>query len=219
LSKLLLDDKPLIILPSLAEKIGLNESIVLQQLHYWLLESKNIKDGEKWVYNTYEDWQKQFPFWSVSTIRRIIGKLEKENLVFVGNFNKLKIDNTKWYRINRIQLDEQTTCSNWTDGMLKMNRPLPEITTEITKKYIQLADTVRLTQDEYQRLVEDFGKETVDAYIERLDEWQTNNPRKKKKDHNKTLRVWMKDKKKQNPIHEVKPERPKVFDPASLMED
>lgn len=141
MSRLLLDDKPLIILPSLAAKIGLNESIILQQLHYWLQESKNIKDDFKWVYNTYEDWKKQFPFWSVSTIRRTITKLENNKLVIIGNYNKLKIDNTKWYRIDYELLDsmsrppvqnEQTECSKWADGEPNMNRPLPEITTENT---------------------------------------------------------------------------------------
>jgi hypothetical protein len=95
LSKLLLDDKPLIVLPSLAGKVGLNESIVLQQLHYWLLDSKNIRDGFKWVYNTYEDWQKQFPFWSVRTLKRIITGLETDGLIITGNYNKLKIDRIK----------------------------------------------------------------------------------------------------------------------------
>ncbi|MGO4181838.1 replication protein [Paenibacillus sp. TAF43_2] len=57
---------------------------------------------------------------------------------------------------------------------------------------IQFHDTVFLTQEEYDRLVNDFGKERVDLYIEMVDEWQTNNPKKQKKDHNKTIRVWIK---------------------------
>ena len=35
-SKLLIDEPPLQVLPSLALKIGLNEAIILQQVHYWL---------------------------------------------------------------------------------------------------------------------------------------------------------------------------------------
>ena len=35
MSKLLLNEQPLLIMPTLASKIGLNESIVLQQIHYW----------------------------------------------------------------------------------------------------------------------------------------------------------------------------------------
>jgi len=62
--KLLLNEEPLIVLPSLAAHIGLQESIFLQQLHYWLNRSDHERDGHKWVYNSYKEWQKQFPFWS-----------------------------------------------------------------------------------------------------------------------------------------------------------
>ena len=43
MSKLLIQDRPIMILPTLAIKIGLNESIILQQIHYWLLTSKHEK--------------------------------------------------------------------------------------------------------------------------------------------------------------------------------
>lgn len=149
MSKLLLDDKPLIILPSLANKVGLNEAIILQQLHYWLGISTNKKDGEVWVYNTYDDWREQFPFWSVSTIRRTITKLENSGLIIVGKFNKLKIDNTKWYRIDYLQLEsvnrpsvqnEQTNSSKRTDELFNMNKPLPESTSENTSREKDVVD-------------------------------------------------------------------------------
>ena len=100
MSKLLINENPIIVLPTLAKKIGLNEALFIQQLHYWLADSKHTYDGYQWVYNTYEDWHRQFPFWSTSTIRRIIGKLESEGLIVSGNYNRFKMDKTKWYRIN-----------------------------------------------------------------------------------------------------------------------
>lgn len=123
MNSLLLDEYPLIILPSLAEKIGLNEAILLQQIHFWIGKKKHLKDGRYWVYNTYKEWEKQFPFWSISTIRRAITSLEKQNLLITGNYNKAGFDNTKWYTIdyegvesmNRpIVQNEQTACSEWT---------------------------------------------------------------------------------------------------------
>ncbi|MBY6276804.1 DnaD domain-containing protein [Symbiobacterium thermophilum] len=115
-TRLLLDEEPLVILPSLAAAVGLNESIILQQLHYWLERSNHIYEGHKWVYNTYEEWREQFPFWSESTIRRIITKLEKQGFIITGNFNRSKIDKTKWYRINYEKLtqlqDEQSTAQS-----------------------------------------------------------------------------------------------------------
>src|ERR1700704_2509942 len=101
-SKLLIYEPPLQILPSLAIKIGLNEAIVLQQIHYWISNplNKNIVDGRKWVYNTYDQWGVQFPFWSKNTIIRTIESLESKKLIISNSFNKLFRDRTKWYTID-----------------------------------------------------------------------------------------------------------------------
>jgi hypothetical protein len=101
-SKLLIHENPLQILPSLAVLIGLNEAIILQQIHYWISNelNKNIVNGRKWVYNTYEEWKSQFPFWSRNTIIRTIEALEYKKLVISGEFNKLSRDRTKWYTID-----------------------------------------------------------------------------------------------------------------------
>ncbi|SDN86290.1 hypothetical protein SAMN05443253_12225 [Bacillus sp. OK048] len=40
MSRLLINEGPVKIIPSLATKIGLNEAVVLQQIHYWLGISK-----------------------------------------------------------------------------------------------------------------------------------------------------------------------------------
>ncbi|WP_056997854.1 hypothetical protein [Fructilactobacillus fructivorans] len=77
MSSLLINEPPLMVIPSLAKKIGLNEAMVIQQLHYWLLKSNKVHENRKWIYNTYNDWQKQFSFWSVRTIKRTISNLKK----------------------------------------------------------------------------------------------------------------------------------------------
>ena len=120
---LLISEPPLQVLPSLAVKVGLNEAIILQQFHYWLQRSNKIRDGHRWIYNSYSEWNKQFPFWSNATIRRAIRSLEKQGFLISGNYNKAGFDKTKWYRIDYERLskasaqNEQTTCSNWTDGV------------------------------------------------------------------------------------------------------
>lgn len=168
LSRLLINESPLQVLPSLAVLIGLNEAIVLQQIHYWISNvlNKNVIDGRKWVYNTYEDWKKQFPFWSKSTIVRTIDSLENKKLIISGSFNKMSIDRTKWYTIDYEKLESfdigndknsyfhlpkmsSPIYSNWVvpfiqnDNMhlLKMSNPItrdyiPEINTEINKEII-----------------------------------------------------------------------------------
>ncbi|MEY8536040.1 hypothetical protein AALH30_21370 [Blautia pseudococcoides] len=133
MSNLLYNKRPLIVNPELACIIGLNEAIILQQVHYWIEKKKesniDFHDGRYWAYNTYEGWQNQFPFWSISTIRRTISKLEKIGLLLSGNYNRLGIDKTKWYTINYELVkelknykqpspsdqNEQMDCSHYTD--------------------------------------------------------------------------------------------------------
>lgn len=140
MSRLLLNEQPLLIMPKLAEKIGLNESIVIQQIHYWTdinrKTNKNYKNGYHWTYNSYTEWSEQFPFWSVSTIQRAIIRLEKLKLIVVSNFNRLKIDRTKWYRIDYNVLEaleespfgqiDMTNISRWHEHLFKLGLPLPE---------------------------------------------------------------------------------------------
>lgn len=155
MSKLLMDEQPLMILPKLAMKIGLYESVIVQQVHYWLLQKKNARDGYYWTYNTYGGWAEQFPFWSESTVRRAINGLEDKGILISGNYNKLKIDKTKWYRINyeilRTYEDENgfdgkvpmnnttahTEQMDWSDrliGETHESRPLPKTITKTTTK-------------------------------------------------------------------------------------
>ena len=106
--QLFLNENPLLILPELAKRIGLNEAIVLQQIHYWLVinenKQQNYHDGRYWTFNTYSDLQKQFSFWSEITIKRIVAKLKSNGYILVGNYNKYKYDRTNWYSIDYSKL-------------------------------------------------------------------------------------------------------------------
>jgi hypothetical protein len=110
MGKLLFDSRPLVVPTELACKVGLNEAIVLQQIHYWTVinekAGKNFVDGAYWVYRTVEEWREEFKFWSKCTIVRIIAKLEKAGLLVSDNHNASKVDRTKWYRINYEKLQE-----------------------------------------------------------------------------------------------------------------
>lgn len=105
---LLLDDHPLVILPSLAKELGnLNEAVFLQQLHYWLNRKKEegvnsacFIEERYWVYNSLDDWLKQFVWMSKKTLQRTINSLVSKGFVIKGNFNRTKMDQTCWYTID-----------------------------------------------------------------------------------------------------------------------
>lgn len=155
-ASLLIPETPMVILPTLAERIGLNEALFLQQLHYWISKSNHLHEGKRWVYNSYEGWQKHFPFWSVATIKRIVASLKNKGLIEIKNFNSLKLDRTNWYTINynhkALQLPsyeisrpsyeisrplaqfDPTIGSICTNHWLNLHQPIPENTTENTTK-------------------------------------------------------------------------------------
>lgn len=87
---------------SLAQKIGLNEAIIVQQLYFLLsLPGGKELNGHHWVYNTYEKWQKDhFPFWSIATIQRIFSNLESMLIVESCQPDK-GLSRKKYYRLNQ----------------------------------------------------------------------------------------------------------------------
>lgn len=137
---LLFKFRPLVINPQLAERIGLNEAIVLQQLKYWLNETESGLDhgGHRWVYNTVDQWQKQFPFWSVDTVKRALKSLQSQGIIFAEQLAKSKHDRTYHYAINyqSSALFEQSNlpCSEGGNLPSSIGAGCPVLHTEITTK-------------------------------------------------------------------------------------
>ncbi len=170
MSRLLLDEHPLMVMPNLAVKIGLNEAMILQQIHYWneinRKSNNNYRDGYYWTFNSYVNWGKQFPFWNKRTIQRAISNLEKYRLVVTGNYNKLKIDRTKWYRIDYKALEhlENAPCgqngtinmTKWLHLLDKLYPPLPETNTENKSKITLYALSSAITCEYIQTYLKAF---------------------------------------------------------------
>lgn len=108
MSRLLIDESPLQVLPSLAKAVGLEEAIVLQQLHYLLNASTNVRDGRTWVYNTHQEWsQVHFPWASEQTVRRVFKSLRDTGLVRASSeYNDFGLDKTLWYTIDYDELSK-----------------------------------------------------------------------------------------------------------------
>lgn len=104
----LLDSHPLLLDKKLAVILGLNQALLVQQIHYWLEKNKeagrNFHQGKYWTYNTIDQWQEEFPFWSRSTIKRSLKGLRERGILEVDNFNSYQMDRTLWYTINYKEL-------------------------------------------------------------------------------------------------------------------
>lgn len=156
-----MDKKCVVIDVNLAVVLGVSESIIVQQMSYWLEKSTHIIEGRPWIFNSYANWQKQLPFFCESTIRRLIKKLEDMRIILSANFNKCKMDKTKWYSIdydalnrleekdnsliyaNKEQMDETTdeaSCSNLAVDEINLTKAIPEITPETTPKDVVVVE-------------------------------------------------------------------------------
>lgn len=137
MSKLLFDRPPIVFDPELAELFGVPEAVILQQIHYWLQinrkANRSFKHGYFWTFNSYPSWQAQFPFWSVDTIKRALTSLERRGILISAVMNKMKMDRTKWYRIDYEALETQQNQRSVQNALIeegKMPSPIPETTRE-----------------------------------------------------------------------------------------
>lgn len=103
--------------PAVAAAIGLKESIIVERLRFWLGRSKHIFGGRPWVYNTYTEWQGQFPFWAVDTVKKLFQKLEHLGVIEgTQRFNFNRWNRTKWYTLNAEALAALTGNSGTADA-------------------------------------------------------------------------------------------------------
>lgn len=107
MSKLIIEEPPLQVLPSLALVIGLHEAIILQQLHYLLRDPRFGRriEEKQWIFNTAEDWRWQyFPFWTEKIIRKAMANLSRLNLIETIQ-PEGRVSRRKYYRIRTEELD------------------------------------------------------------------------------------------------------------------
>jgi hypothetical protein len=170
MSNLLYDEQPIVVDRTLAKMLGLNEAIILQQIHYWLKinekKKQNFYDGRYWTYNSAQEWKENdFGFWSLKTIQRTFSNLEDQNIFLVGNYNADRRDRTKWYSIDyekldllvqkyyvQMQKDKMTKCNSsecpnanrQVDSMHipNMGQPLPETSTETSSENTNQSDPI-----------------------------------------------------------------------------
>ena len=122
-----------------AKRFGVDEAIMLENLIFWIKKNKangkHFHDGRYWTYNSIKAFEELFPFWSKRQIERILKSLEKQNILYTGNYNKSHYDRTKWYAINEKVISfspnkemEKHETGNENNGTVE---PIPDINTNI----------------------------------------------------------------------------------------
>ena len=173
---LLMTSRPIVINPDLAYSIGLNEAIALQQINYWLQETKSgmESDGVRWIYNTTEQWLEQFPFWSESTLKRTFTRLKTLGVLKIEQLNKSQRDMTNFYTINyeselldevKVTESKRSKCTvpsghNDTMDKVKVTRSIRSKRTDVIRSKCTDDPTENTTENTTESTTEITGKDS-----------------------------------------------------------
>lgn len=106
MSNKLIDERPLVVLPSLAKQVGITKAIILQQIHYYTQgRDATVSGGFRWVRGSYQEIaQMCCDVWEWKTIRNNVQELEKEGFLISASLSSDRFDRTKSYRCNAEKL-------------------------------------------------------------------------------------------------------------------
>lgn len=91
-----------------AELIGLNEAIALEEMRSWTAwnerhsKRSHCNEGVWWLYNSPAEWKaKHFPWWSESTIRRVLDKLTTAGLATSATYEQGS--SRRWWAVGKVE--------------------------------------------------------------------------------------------------------------------
>ena len=102
---LLINERPLIVQPSLVKLLGsIERAVVLQQIH-WLLQQPKTgeidEDGNKWVWGTLQDWcDDYFQMWKPPALKKHLRWLRENDYLIVDQRSEDRWKKTNYYRLN-----------------------------------------------------------------------------------------------------------------------
>ena len=163
----------------IAEDLGINAAVLYQNMIFWCLKNKanntNHYNDNYWTYNSVRAWKELFPYLGESAIKTALKKLEDEEYIKVGNYNKSSYDRTKWYSIihlvkiaNELGDNSQTIPDNKPDNKL-IYIIIEHLNKELSKNYKATTKNKSLINS---RLSEGFTLEDFKYVIKlKSDEW------------------------------------------------
>lgn len=195
----------------IAKEYGILEAVLLNNLHFWLEKNRangtNFYDGDYWTFNSAKAFAELFPYASKRQIEKALMHLREEEVIKVGNYNKLKYDRTLWYA-----LTEKGKCLLHFGEMPVTNRgngqhtdvtPIPDINPTVNPdkktKYIRHKygeyQNVLLTDEDMDKLKAEFPND-YNSRIDNLSMYIASTG-KTYKNHLATIRNWARKEKPQ----------------------
>ena len=150
----------------LASIYGIEEAILIQNLFFWInknvANNKNFNEERYWTYNSTKAFSELFPYLNESKISRILKKLQDNDIIIKGNFNKEKFDRTAWYAFtdNGISILDNLGYhfSKTSNGFFINEEPIPDNKQQIINTDIKEDTSVSKKDCEIESHDEDYIK-------------------------------------------------------------
>lgn len=174
----------------IASIIGVNEAIVLNNLIFWIEKNKakckHFYDNKFWTYNSSKAFAEQFPFWSQQQIARILKSLITQEIIVIGNYNKIKFDRTTWYSLsykfykiidniatnplieinNSIYQNQRMDLLKSTNPFIGNDEPIPDINTDSKPDINTYIEKAKNKQKENQVLEQEHNSQIKPGLVE-----------------------------------------------------
>ena len=123
----------------IAKKYGVDEAIVIENLHFWIYKNKcnekHFHDGYYWTYNSTRAFKEMFYYWTDRQIDRVLKSLKEQGAILVGNYNKVGYDRTRWFTLTMAVTDiipfGRMDIPKTSNGFTQNVEPIPDINTVI----------------------------------------------------------------------------------------
>ena len=118
---------------------SIEKAVLIENIAFWILKNKSNKKhfhkNNYWTYNSATAFSELFPYFKAGKIAKMLKSLEDEKIIKSDNFNKVAYDRTKWYTIIDKSICQiyKLHLSNLTNGIIKSDKPIPDIKPDIKK--------------------------------------------------------------------------------------
>jgi hypothetical protein len=117
----------------IASIFGPNAAILINRLQYWIQHGYGVEyQGRRYIYNTYRQWVKQFPWLTERQFQKVVYWLRDLGILLIERLRSQQYNQTNFYSLNEEKLQEYLVNSNSPAGELEDTKRGTDLYTDKT---------------------------------------------------------------------------------------